>query len=129
MTTDQARPAAVAVTRMVIGGRPVDAALCGTGEIVIRMSNALRESAITCASNATPTSDAGRSAATGARWPSDRGRLLLRFARVVRDHEDELATKRTVRSASRSAGRAESNREVLEFYAGATTKLRGRPSR
>ena len=34
MTTDQARPAAVAATRMVIGGRPVDAADGRTFQVV-----------------------------------------------------------------------------------------------
>ena len=59
---------------------------------------------------------------------SDRGRLLLRFAQVVRDHEEELS-----RLESRQIGKPISGArwevaqvaKVLEFYAGATTKLHG----
>jgi acyl-CoA reductase-like NAD-dependent aldehyde dehydrogenase len=59
---------------------------------------------------------------------SDRGRLMLRYAEVVRDHAEELA-----RLESRQIGKPITGArwevaqvwKVLEFYAGATTKLHG----
>ena len=59
---------------------------------------------------------------------SDRGRLLLRFAQVVRDHEDELAaleSRQIGKPISGARWEVGQVARVLEFYAGATTKLRG----
>ncbi len=59
---------------------------------------------------------------------ADRGRLMLRFAQVVRDHEGELAaleSKQIGKPISGAAWEVGQVAKVLEFYAGATTKLHG----
>jgi acyl-CoA reductase-like NAD-dependent aldehyde dehydrogenase len=59
---------------------------------------------------------------------SDRGRLMLRFAQVVRDHEDELSRLESLQIGKPISGaRWEVGQvaKVLEFYAGATTKIHG----
>ncbi|OGO58250.1 MAG: aldehyde dehydrogenase [Chloroflexi bacterium RBG_16_72_14] len=59
---------------------------------------------------------------------SDRGRLMLRFAQVVRDHEEELSQLES-RQIGKPIGGARWEvgqvAKVLEFYAGATTKIHG----
>jgi betaine-aldehyde dehydrogenase len=59
---------------------------------------------------------------------SDRGRLLLRFAQVVRDHEEELSqleSRQIGKPISGARWEVAQVAKVLEFYAGATTKLHG----
>jgi betaine-aldehyde dehydrogenase len=59
---------------------------------------------------------------------SDRGRLLLRFAQVVRDHEEELSQLESLQIGKPISGarwEVAQVAKVLEFYAGATTKLHG----
>ena len=132
MTTDQARPAAVAVTRMVIGGRPVDAADGRTFQVVEpHRGSVVATSPLGGREDVDRAVDAAQAAFDGD-WgsmaASDRGRLLLRFAQVVRDHEDELATLESRQIGKPISGaRWEVGQvaKVLEFYAGATTKLRG----
>ena len=96
VTTDHARPMAVAVTRMVIGGQPADAADGRTFEVVEPHRGAVvATSPLGGAERRRPCRRRRRQAAFDGEWgsmaASDRGRLLLRFAQVVRDHEDELA--------------------------------------
>ena len=59
---------------------------------------------------------------------SDRGRLMLRFAQVVRDHEEELSqleSRQVGKPISGARWEVAQVAKVLEFYAGATTKLHG----
>ena len=59
---------------------------------------------------------------------SERGRMMLRFARVVRDHEEELAqleSRQIGKPISGARWEVAQVAKVLEFYAGATTKLHG----
>ena len=59
---------------------------------------------------------------------SDRGRLMLRFAQVVRDHEEELSqleSRQIGKPISGARWEVGQVAKVLEFYAGATTKLHG----
>jgi betaine-aldehyde dehydrogenase len=59
---------------------------------------------------------------------SDRGRLMLRFAQVVRDHEEELSqleSRQIGKPISGARWEVAQVAKVLEFYAGATTKLHG----
>ena len=132
MTTERAEPEAVSVTRMVIGGASVEAADGGTFDVVEPHRGAVV--ATSPLGGAVDVDRAVVAAQTafdgdwGSMAASDRGRLLLRFAQVVRDHEDELATLE-----SRQIGKPISGARwevgqvarVLEFYAGAATKLRG----
>jgi len=123
---------AVAVTRMVIGGQPVDAADGQTFEVVephrgtIVATSPLGGSADV--DRAVEAAQAAFDGEWGSMAASDRGRLLLRFAQVVRDHEDELAALESrqigkpITGARWEVGQVA---RVLEFYAGATTKLRG----
>ena len=59
---------------------------------------------------------------------SERGHLMLRFAQVVRDHEEELSQLES-RQIGKPIGGARWEvgqvARVLEFYAGATTKIHG----
>ncbi|MEV0899042.1 aldehyde dehydrogenase family protein [Actinoplanes sp. NPDC049802] len=61
--------------------------------------------------------------------PGDRARLLRRFAAVVEDHLEELATLE-VRNAGHTIGNARweagNVRDVLNYYAGAPERLSGR---
>ena len=64
----------------------------------------------------------------GSMAASDRGRLLLRFADAVRAHEDELSaleSRQIGKPISGARWEVGQVSRVLEFYAGATTKLRG----
>ena len=132
MTTERAEPTAVAVSRMVIGGASVEAADGSTFDVVEpHRGTVVATSPLGGAvdvDRAVAAAQAAFEGEWGAMAASDRGRLLLRFAEVVRDHEDELATLE-----SRQIGKPISGARwevgqvarVLEFYAGATTKLRG----
>ncbi len=136
MTTDQARdqarPAAVAVTRMVVGGRSVDAADGRTFQVVEPHRGAVvATSPLGGREDVNRAVDAAQAAFDG-EWgsmaASDRGRLLLRFAQVVRDHEDELAaleSRQIGKPISGARWEVGQVAKVLEFYGGATTKLRG----
>ena len=136
MTTDQARdharPAAVAVTRMVVGGRSVDAADGRTFQVVEPHRGAVvATSPLGGREDVDRAVDAAQAAFDG-EWgsmaASDRGRLLLRFAQVVRDREDELAaleSRQIGKPISGARWEVGQVARVLEFYGGATTKLRG----
>ena len=59
---------------------------------------------------------------------SERGRLMLRFAQVVRDHEEELAqleSRQIGKPISGARWEVAQVAKVLEFYAGGTTKIHG----
>ena len=132
MTTDHARPMAVAVTRMVVGGRSVDAADGRTFQVVEPHRGAVvATSPLGGREDVDRAVDAAQAAFDG-EWgsmaASDRGRLLLRFAQVVRDHEDELAaleSRQIGKPISGARWEVGQVAKVLEFYGGATTKLRG----
>jgi acyl-CoA reductase-like NAD-dependent aldehyde dehydrogenase len=137
MTTRAAAPAdagrhAPETYRMVVGGRPVEAADGRTFEVVEPHRGTVVASVpLGGAGDVDRAVDAAQRAFEG-EWStlaaSDRGRLLHRFADVVRDHAEELA-----RLESRQIGKPISGARwevgqvsrVLDFYAGATTKLRG----
>ena len=132
MTTDHARPMAVAVTRMVIGDRAADAADGRTFEVVEpHRGTTVATSPLGGAEDVDRAVEAARSAFEG-EWgsmaASDRGRLLLRFADAVRAHEDELSaleSRQIGKPISGARWEVGQVSRVLEFYAGATTKLRG----
>jgi acyl-CoA reductase-like NAD-dependent aldehyde dehydrogenase len=123
---------AVAVTRMVIGGQPTDAADGRTFEVVephrgtVVATSPLGGSADV--DRAVEAAQAAFDGDWGSMAASDRGRLLLAFAQVVRDHEDELAaleSRQIGKPISGARWEVGQVARVLEFYAGATTKLRG----
>jgi len=119
-------------TRMVIGGDLVPAADGQTFEVVEPHRGTVVASVPLGGAADVDRAVAAAQAAFDGGWAtmaaSDRGRLLLRFAQVVRDHEEELS-----RLESRQIGKPISGArwevaqvaKVLEFYAGATTKLHG----
>ena len=119
-------------TRMVIGGDLVAAADGRTFDVVEPHAGTIVASVPLGDAEDVDRAVAAARAAFEGEWSSlaasDRGRLLLRFAQVVRDHEDELA-----RLESRQIGKPISGArwevgqvaKVLEFYAGATTKIHG----
>ena len=123
---------AVAVTRMVIGGQPADAADGRTFEVVEpHRGTVVATSPLGGSADVDRAVEAAQAAFDG-EWgsmaASDRGRLLLRFAEVVRDHEDELAaleSRQIGKPISGARWEVGQVARVLEFYAGATTKLRG----
>ncbi|WP_436348262.1 aldehyde dehydrogenase family protein [Natronorubrum sp. FCH18a] len=60
--------------------------------------------------------------------PSERGRLLRRFAETIGDHADELGelvTRENGRPIGQSKGFAASAADYIEYYAGLTTKIEG----
>ena len=123
---------AVAVTRMVIGGQPADAADGRTFEVVEPHRGAVVATSPLGGPADVDRAVAAAQAAFDGEWgsmaASDRGRLLLRFAQVVRDHEDELAaleSRQIGKPISGARWEVGQVARVLEFYAGATTKLRG----
>src|SRR3954447_26265324 len=118
--------------RMIIGGEQVEAADGRTFDVVEPHAG---ETIATVPEGSAEDVDRAVQAAARAfdgEWrtmaASDRGRLLFRFAECVREHEEELA-----RLESRQVGKPIGGArweigqvsKVLEFYAGATTKLRG----
>jgi len=132
MTPDHARPMAAAVTRMVVGGRSVDAADGRTFQVVEpHRGTVVATSPLAGREDVDRAVDAAQAAFDG-EWgsmaASDRGRLLLRFAQVVNDHEDELAaleSRQIGKPISGARWEVGQVSRVLEFYGGATTKLRG----
>jgi betaine-aldehyde dehydrogenase len=118
--------------RMVIGATLADAADGRTFEIVephrgtvvatAPLGGAIDVDRAVVAAQAAFEGDWGRMAA------SDRGRLMLRFAQVVRDHEEELSqleSRQVGKPISGARWEVAQVAKVLEFYAGATTKLHG----
>jgi len=118
--------------RMVIGGELVDAADGATFDVV-EPHRGVTVAAVPKGG----TVDVDRAVAAAQRafdgaWSSmaasDRGRLMLRFAQVVRDHEEELAQLESLQVGKPISGarwEVAQVARVLEFYAGATTKLHG----
>jgi len=118
--------------QMVIGGELVDAADGRTFDVV--EPHAGSTIAKVPAGSAEDVDRAVRAArrAYDDGWStmaaSDRGRLLLRFAQVVRDHADDLARMESwnigkpIGGARWEIGQVS---KVLEFYAGAATTHRG----
>ena len=127
---------AVAVTRMVIGGQPADAADGRTFEVVEpHRGTVVATSPLGGSADVDRAVEAAQAAFDG-EWgsmaASDRGRLLLRFAEVVRDHEDELAaleSRQIGKPISGARWEVGQVARVLEFYAGATRSSEGRRSR
>jgi betaine-aldehyde dehydrogenase len=119
-------------TRMVVGGDLAAAADGQTFEVIEPHGGTVVANVPLGGAADVDRAVAAAQAAFDGGWAamvaSDRGRLLLRFAQVVRDHEEELA-----RLESRQIGKPISGArwevaqvaKVLEFYAGATTKLHG----
>jgi acyl-CoA reductase-like NAD-dependent aldehyde dehydrogenase len=120
------------IERMVIGGEPVEAADGRTFDVVEpHAGETIAQVPEGSAEDVDRAVRAARRAFEG-EWgtmaAADRGRLLSRFAEAVRAHEEELA-----RLESRQVGKPIGGARweigqvsrVLEFYAGATTKLRG----
>lgn len=125
MTTPQA-------FRMVIGGELVDAASGQTFDVVEPHAGT---TVAAVPQGAGPDVDRAVAAAQrafegdwGRMAASDRGRLMLRFAQVVRDHEEELAqleSRQIGKPISGARWEVAQVAKVLEFYAGATTKIHG----
>lgn len=118
--------------RMVIGGELVAAADGQTLEVV----EPHRGDVVGTVPSGGPE-DVDRAVAAARRafdgeWSSmaasDRGRLMLRFAQAVRDHEEELSqleSRQIGKPISGARWEVGQVAKVLEFYAGATTKIRG----
>ena len=118
--------------RMVIGGELVAAADGQTFEVV----EPHRGTVVGTVPQG-GAEDVGRAVAAAQRafegeWSqlsaADRGHLLFRFAEVVRAHEEELSQLESLQIGKPISGaRWEVGQvaKVLEFYAGATTKIRG----
>ncbi len=136
MTTDQRSGAttdAPAIhARMVIGGRLVDAADGATFEIVDPAHGRVIGTAALGGPADVDAAVAAARAAFEGPWRSmsatARGRLLARYAQVVRDHVEELAwleTRNVGKPISGSRGEAKGVANTFEFYAGAPNKLHG----
>ncbi|MEW6225543.1 MAG: aldehyde dehydrogenase family protein [Chloroflexota bacterium] len=131
MSTDQAA-VAVTSTRMVIGGDLAEAAQGRTFEVVEPHRGTL---VATVPAGGAEDVDRAVVAAQGAfdgEWSrlsaADRGRLMLRFAQVVRDHEEglsQLESRQIGKPISGARWEVGQVAKVLEFYAGATTKIHG----
>ena len=134
MTTEQVRPtdAAPIATRMVIGGDLVEAADGRTFEVVEPHAGTVVATAPLGSAEDVNRAVAAAQAAFDGEWSglaaSERGRLMLRFADVVRAHEEELAqleSRQIGKPISGARWEVAQVAKVLEFYAGATTKLHG----
>jgi betaine-aldehyde dehydrogenase len=118
--------------RMVVGGELVDAADGRTFEVTEPHAGSLIAHVPRGGAEDVDRAVAAAQAAFEGEWSSlaasERGRLMLRYADVVRDHADELAWME-----SRNIGKPISGArwevaqvwKVLEFYAGAATKIHG----
>jgi betaine-aldehyde dehydrogenase len=134
MTSAQDRPAAAAPmeTRMVIGADLVAAADGRTFEVVEPHRGTVVANVplggVEDVNRAVATAQAAFDGEWSTMAASERGRLMLRFAQVVRDHEEELAQLES-RQIGKPIGGARWEvaqvAKVLEFYAGATTKIHG----
>ena len=129
MTTE---PAAASAPRMVIGGDLVDAADGRTFDVVEPHAGATVAAVPLGGAEDVNRAVAAAQAAFAGEWSSmaasDRGRLMLRFAQVVRDHEEELSqleSRQIGKPISGARWEVAQVASVLEFYAGATTKIHG----
>jgi len=134
MTTEQARPAAAApiATRMVIGGALVGAADGRTFDVVEPHGGTVVATAPLGSAEDVDRAVTAAQAAFDGEWSrlaaAERGRLMLRFAEAVRAHEEELAqleSRQIGKPISGARWEVGQVAKVLEFYAGATTKLHG----
>jgi len=131
MSTDQAAAAATS-TRMIIGGDLAESADGRTFEVVEPHRGSVVATVPQGGAEDVDRAVAAAQAAFDGEWSrlaaSDRGRLMLRFAQVVRDHEEELSQLES-RQIGKPIGGARWEvgqvAKVLEFYAGATTKIHG----
>jgi betaine-aldehyde dehydrogenase len=131
MSTDQAA-AAVISTRMVIGGDPAEAADGRTFEVVEPHRGMVVATVPQGSAEDVDRAVAAAQAAFDGEWSrlaaSERGRLMLRFAQVVRDHEEDLSqleSRQIGKPISGARWEVGQVAKVLEFYAGATTKIHG----
>jgi acyl-CoA reductase-like NAD-dependent aldehyde dehydrogenase len=131
MTTDTADPLPME-TRMVIGGDLVEAADGQAFEVVEPHAGTVIATVplgdVTDVDRAVRAAQAAFDGGWAGMQASDRGRLLLRFAQVVRDHEEELShleSRQIGKPISGARWEVAQVAKVLEFYAGATTKLHG----
>jgi betaine-aldehyde dehydrogenase len=119
-------------SRMVIGGDLVPAADGQTFEVVEpHRGTVIAHVPLGSATDVDRAVTSAQAAFDGG-WAtmaaSDRGRLMLRFAQVVRDHEEELSqleSRQIGKPISGARWEVAQVAKVLEFYAGATTKLHG----
>jgi len=128
MTTEQA----IQAVRMIIDGRQVDGSDGRTFDVVephAGMTIAhVAEGTTADVDRAVAAAQAAFDGGWGTMTAPDRARLMLRLAQVVSDHHEELS-----RLESRNIGKPISGArweigrvsDVLEFYAGATSKLHG----
>jgi acyl-CoA reductase-like NAD-dependent aldehyde dehydrogenase len=128
MTTDQAIP----TVRMIIDGRPVDGEDGRTFDIVEPHAGTtiarVAEGTAADVDRAVAAAQAAFDAGWGTMTAPDRARLMLRLAQVVRLHYEELSQLESRNIGKPISGaRWEIGRvaDVLEFYAGATSKLHG----
>jgi betaine-aldehyde dehydrogenase len=118
--------------RMVIGGELVAAADGQTFEVVEPHRGTVVGVVPSGGPQDVDRAVAAAQTAFDGEWSSlsaaDRGRLMYRFAQVVRDHEPELAQLESTQIGKPISGAAwevGQVAKVFEFYAGATTKLHG----
>ena len=119
--------------RMRIGGEDVPAASGqtfdvtnpATGEVVADVAKGGPEDADRAARAAQTAFQDGRWAGMSA---TDRGRVLLRLANLIREHAEDLATLETLqggKTIADSRGEVEGAAGCFEYYAGAANKLFG----
>jgi len=119
--------------RMTIGGEEVPAASGqtfditnpATGQVVADVAKGGPEDVDRAARAAQAAFKDGRWAAMSA---TDRGRVLLRLAGLIRQHADELATLETVqggKTIADSRGEVDGAAGCFEYYAGAANKVFG----
>ena len=118
--------------RMVIGGDLVAAADGATFEVIEPHRGTVVGVVPSGSAEDVDRAVAAAQTAFEGEWSTlsaaDRGRLMSRFAQVVRDHEAELAQLESAQIGKPISGAAwevGQVAKVLEFYAGATTKLHG----
>jgi acyl-CoA reductase-like NAD-dependent aldehyde dehydrogenase len=118
--------------RMVIGGELLAAADGRTFEVVEPHRGTLAGVVPLGGAEDVDRAVAAAQAAFEGEWSAlsaaDRGRLMYRFAQVVRDHEEELSQLESQQIGKPISGaRWEVGQvaKVFEFYAGATTKIHG----
>ncbi len=133
MTTQQGPTTTAAIAmRMVIGGELVEAAGGRTFDVIEPHAGTVIATApLGSATDVDRAVEAAQRALDG-EWSrlsaADRGRLMLRFADVVRAHEEELSqleSRQIGKPISGARWEVAQVAKVLEFYAGATTKLHG----
>jgi acyl-CoA reductase-like NAD-dependent aldehyde dehydrogenase len=118
--------------RMVIGGELVAAADGQTFEVIEPHRGTVVGVVPSGSAEDVDRAVTAAQAAFEGEWSTlsaaDRGRLMSRFAQVVRDHEAELAQLESTQIGKPISGAAwevGQVAKVFEFYAGATTKLHG----